>query len=65
MVVVGEKGHVRLSYNPYSSTYFFSRNSIFLSPQINQNSVPAGFSDQPNTAKDERDNEGFKLKPKT
>jgi hypothetical protein len=44
---------------------FFSRNIIFLSPQISRNSVPAGFSDQPNTAKDERDNEGFKLKPKT
>ena len=37
-------GHVRLSYNPYFSACFFSRNSVFLSQQISRNSVSACFS---------------------
>jgi len=36
-------GPVRLSYNPYFLTCFFSWNSVFLSQQIHQNSVSACF----------------------
>jgi hypothetical protein len=31
-----ELGHIRLSYNPYFSTCFFSRNRVFLSQQISE-----------------------------
>ena len=43
-------GHVRLSYNPYFSACFFSRNSIFLSQQISRNSVSACFFSEANGA---------------
>ena len=35
--------HVRLSYNPYFSACFFSRNSIFLSQQIIRNNISTYF----------------------
>jgi hypothetical protein len=38
------------AYNPSFSTYFFSRNNIFLSHQISQQCFPAGLSAQPNGA---------------
>ena len=44
-------GLVRFSYNPYFSACFFSRNSIFLSQQINRNSISACFFSEANRAK--------------
>jgi len=44
-------GPVRLCYNPYFSACFFSRNSIFLSQQISQNSVSACFFSEAKEAK--------------
>ena len=45
------QGHVRLSYNSYFLACFFSRNSVFLSQQINRNSVSACFFSEANEAK--------------
>jgi hypothetical protein len=38
---------VHPAYNPYLLAYFFSRNSIFLSQQINQQCFSADLSAQP------------------
>ena len=46
----GLHGPIHLSYNPYISAYFFSRNSIFLLQQISQNSVSACFFSEANGA---------------
>jgi hypothetical protein len=43
-------GPVHPAYNPYFSACFFSRNSVFLSQQINQQCFSAGLSAQPNGA---------------
>jgi hypothetical protein len=47
---VESSGSVQSAYNLYFSAYFFSRNSVFLSQKISQNSVSACFSAQPNGA---------------
>jgi hypothetical protein len=44
-------GRVHPAYNPYFSSCFFSRNSVFLSQQISQQYFLAGLSAQPNGAK--------------
>ena len=44
--------YVRLSYNPPFSACFFSRNSVFLSQQISQNSVSVCFFSKANRAND-------------
>jgi hypothetical protein len=41
-------GPVLPAYNPSFSSYFFSRNNIFLSQQISQQCFSAGLSAQPN-----------------
>jgi hypothetical protein len=41
---------VHLAYKPSFSAYFFNRNNIFLSQQINQQYFSAGLSAQPNGA---------------
>ena len=41
---------VRLSYNISFSAYFFSRNNIFLSQQINRNNISACFFSEANGA---------------
>jgi hypothetical protein len=43
-------GHVHSAYNMYFSACFLSRNSVFLSQQINQQCFLAGLSAQPNGA---------------
>jgi hypothetical protein len=43
-------GPVHPAYNPYFSACFFSRISIFLSQQINQQCFSASLSAQPNGA---------------
>ena len=47
---LGHIGPVRLSYNPYFSACFFSRNNIFLSQQISRNSILAYFFSEANGA---------------
>ena len=43
-------GSIRFFYNPYFSTCFFSQNSVFLSQQINRNSIPVCFFSEANGA---------------
>ena len=52
-------GLIRLSYNPYFSACFFSRDSVFLSQQISRNSISPCFFSEANGAFELREYKAF------